>query len=76
MRKMITLSLPTEVVGEILNHLEDGVEVWRNTEEYLSGGCVVTPCFVAECSSIRKARRMMTLYEETISLIEKTVKTK
>ena len=76
MRKMITLSLPTEVVGEILNHLEDGVEVWRNTEEYISSGSVVTPCFVAECSSIRKARRMKKLYEETISLIEETVKTR
>ena len=54
---MITLSLPTEVVGEILNHLEDGVEVWRNTEEYISSGFVVTPCFVAECSSIRNYMR-------------------
>jgi len=76
MRKMITLSLPTEVEGEILNHLEDGVEVWRNTEEYLSSGCVVTPCFVAECSSIRKARRMKRLYNGAISTIERVLKSK
>lgn len=73
---MITLSLPTEVVGEILNHLEDGVEVWRNTEEYLSNGCVVTPCFVADCYSIRKARRMMRLYDGAISTIKSVVKSK
>jgi len=76
MRKMITLSLPIEVVGEILNHLEDGVEVWRNTEEYLSSECVVTPCFVAECSNIRKARRMKRLYDKAISTIESVVKSK
>jgi len=75
MRKMITLSLPTAIVGEILGHLEDGVEVWSNTEEYLSSGSVVTPCFVTECSSIREASRMKKLYADTISLIEKTVKT-
>jgi hypothetical protein len=71
MRKMITLTLPVAVVGEILNHLRDGVEVWRDTEEYLASGSVVAPCVVAECLSVRKARKMMKLYEETISVIEK-----
>jgi len=76
MKKRITLSLPTEVVSEILNHLEDGVEVWRNTEEYLASGSIVAPCFIANCSSIRKARRMIRLYHGAISTIEKLIKSK
>jgi len=71
MSKMITLTLPATVVSEILNHLRDGVEVWRDTEEYLASGSVVAPCVVAECSRVSKARRMIKLYEETISVIER-----
>ena len=66
---MITLTLPSDIVDEFLNHLHDGVEIWRDTEEYLASGSVVAPCVVAECSSVRKARRMIKLYEETISVI-------
>lgn len=73
MRKMVTLTLPSDIVDELLNHLYDGVEVWKDTEEYLASGSVVTPCVVAECSSVRKARKMMRLYEETVSLIENKV---
>jgi hypothetical protein len=71
MSKMITLTLPVTIVNEILNHLWDGVEVWKDTEEYLASGSVVAPCVVAECSRVSKARRMIQLYEETISAIEK-----
>jgi hypothetical protein len=71
MNKMTTLTLPSAAVPEILNDLYDGLEVWRNTEEYLDSGSVVAPCVVAECSNVRKARRMIRLYEETISVIEK-----
>ena len=53
--------------------LYDGVEVWRNTEKYIVNGNSVAPCVVADCSSVRKARRMMKLYEETILVIEKAV---
>jgi hypothetical protein len=69
MSKMITLTLSSDIVDELLNHLYDGVEVWKDTEEYLTSGSVVAPCVVAECSSVRKARQMMRIYEETISLI-------
>jgi len=67
MSKMITLTLPSAAVPEILNDLYDGLEVWKNTEEYLDSGSVVAPCVVAECSSVGKSRRMIKLYEETIS---------
>lgn len=70
MSKMITLTLPSEIVDDFLNHLHDGVEVWRDTEEYLSSGSIVAPCIVAECSSVRKARRMIRIHEEAIALIE------
>lgn len=73
MSKMITLTLSADIADEILNHLYDGVEVWRDTEEYLASGSVVAPCVVAECSSVRKARQMMKLYETTISLIENKI---
>ena len=71
MNKMTTLTLPSAAVPEILNDLYDGLEVWRNTEEYLDSGSVVALCVIAECSNVRKARRMIRLYEETISAIEK-----
>lgn len=70
MSKTVTLTLPHEIVDEFLNHLHDGVEVWRDTEEYLASGSVVAPCVVAECSRVSKARRIIKLYEETISVIE------
>ena len=76
MRKMINLSLPTEMIGEILNHLEDEVEVWKNTEEYLASGSIVAPCFIANCSSVRKARSMIRLYNGAISTLEKLLKSK
>jgi len=72
MSKMITLTLPSAVVPEILNDLYDGLEVWKNTEEYLDSGSVVVPCVTAECSSVRKSRRMIKLYKETISVIERS----
>ena len=71
MGKMITLTLPSVAVDAILNEFYDSLEVWRDTEEYLVSGSVVAPCVVAECSSVRKARKMMNLYEETISVIER-----
>ena len=70
MSKMITLTLPSDIVDEIINNLYDGVEVWRDTEEYLASKSVVAPCVIAECSSARKARRMLKLYQEAISVIE------
>ena len=73
MSKTITLTLPREIVDEFLNHLHDGIEVWRDTEEYLASGSVMAPCVIAECSSVRKARKMMRLYEGTVSLIENKV---
>ena len=76
MNKMITLTLPYAAVPEILNDLYDGLEVWKNTEEYLNSGSVVAPCVVAACSSARKAHRMIKLYEETISVIEEAAKSK
>jgi hypothetical protein len=71
MSKMITLTLPSEIVDDFLNHLHDSVEVWRDTEEYLSSGSIVAPCMVAECSSVRKAQRMIRIHEGAIALIEK-----
>jgi hypothetical protein len=72
MSKMVSLTLPCDIVDEILNDLYDGLEVWRNTEEYLEG-IVVAPCCVADCSSVRTARRMIRLYEDTIPLIEEKI---
>ena len=76
MSKMITLTLPSAAVTEILNDLYDSLEIWKNTEEYLDSESVVAPCFVADCLSVRKARKMVKLYEKTISLIEGMVRSK
>ena len=74
MRKIITLSLSNEMISEILNHLTDGLEVWRNTERYLASNSIVSPCVIAKCSSVSNAHRMIKLYEETISTIERVIK--
>jgi hypothetical protein len=71
MRRTVNLALPYAALDVILADLYDGLEVWKNTEEYLDSGCVVAPCVIAECSSVREARGMRKLYEKTISLIEK-----
>ncbi|MBA7537698.1 hypothetical protein ES705_29967 [subsurface metagenome] len=76
MRKNIDLTLPYEMVVEILNNLYDGLEVWRDTEEYLASGTIVSPCVITKCSSVRKARRMTRLYHGAISTIEKLLKSK
>jgi hypothetical protein len=76
MRKNVDLTLPYEMAVEVLNNLYGGLEVWRNTEEYIAGGSIVAPCFIAECSSVRKARRMIRLYDVAISTIEKLLKSK
>ena len=76
MRKNIDLTLPYEMVVEILNNLYDGLEVWRDTEEYLASGSIVAPCVIAKCSSVSNARRMMRLYDGAISTIKSVVKSK
>ena len=76
MRKIITLSLSNEMISEILNHLTDGLEVWRNTEEYLASGSIVSPRVIANCSSVSNAHRMIKLYNEAISTIESVIKSK
>jgi hypothetical protein len=76
MSRMINLTLPAEITSEILNYLRDGVEVLTNTEEYLASGSVVAPCEVAGCSSIRKVRRMLKLYEGAITVIENKMRKK
>jgi len=76
MSRMITLTLPSDIVSEVLNHLTDGLEIWRDTEEYLASGSVVAPCVIGQCSSVTKARRVMRLYEGAISTIERAVKSK
>jgi hypothetical protein len=71
---MITLTLQADIVEEILNNLRDGMGILINTEEYLASGSIVGPCVIAECSNIKKVRRMMRLYEGAISTMEKAVK--
>lgn len=76
MRKNIDLTLPYEMAVEILNNLYGSLEIWRDTEEYIACGSIVAPCVIAECSSAKKVRKMIRLYNGAISKIEKQLKPK
>ena len=73
MDREITLKLPRQMVGQILDGLRERQKVWRYTEEYMETGCTEEPCIIEECSSSDEARNITAYYEEIISSIEKQI---
>jgi hypothetical protein len=71
MDKEVTLKLPSNMVGQILDGLRERQKVWRYTQEYMETGCTEELCIIEECSSADEAQNIAEYYEEIISCIEK-----
>lgn len=71
MEKNITLTLPSLMVGQILDALYMRLETWEYTEEYLNTGYVREPYCIEECSNPDEARQIADYYKEIIKSIEK-----
>ncbi len=71
MDKNITMTLPSLMVGQILDALYMRLETWEYTEEYLNTGNVREPYLFEECSNPDEARQIADYYKEIIKSIEK-----
>ncbi|MFA5251522.1 MAG: hypothetical protein WC454_02920 [Phycisphaerae bacterium] len=71
MDKEVTLKLPSNMVGQILDGLRERTKVWRETEQYMEVGYTNEPCIIEECSNADEARNIAEYYEEIIGAIEK-----
>jgi hypothetical protein len=72
MDKEVTLKLPDNMVGQILDGLRERTKVWRDTEQYMEEGYTDDEsCFIEECTSAHEARSIAEYYEEIIGCIEK-----
>lgn len=70
MEKFVTLRLPRNDVGQIIDGLTERVKIWRTTEEYLETGYSHLGDFVEECSKPEEARFIAQYYENIIDLIQ------
>ncbi|MGD0078826.1 MAG: hypothetical protein ABSA64_01500 [Sedimentisphaerales bacterium] len=72
MDKEVTLKLPSNMVGQMLDGLRERTKVWRDTEQYMEEGCIDDEsCFIEECTSAHEARSIAEYYEEIMGAIEK-----
>ncbi len=67
----ISLKLPRQMVGQIVDGLRERRQVWINTAEYMETGYSEEFCFIEECSNADEARNIATCYEKIIGVIEK-----
>ena len=74
MEKFVTLRLPQNDVGQIIDGLTERVIIWRTTEEYLETGYSHLGDFVKECSEPEEARFIAQYYEKIIDLIQNQLK--
>jgi hypothetical protein len=70
MAKNITLTMPSLMVGQILDALYMRMESWEYTEEYLNTGHAREPYCIEECSNPDEARQIADYYKEIIKSIE------
>ena len=71
MDKNITLTLPSLMIGQILDALYMRLESWEYTEEYLNTGHAREPYCIEECSNPDEAHQIADYYKEIIESIEK-----
>ena len=69
MEKFVTIRLPENDVGQIIDGLTQRMIVWRATEEYLETGFSHFGDFIEECSDPAEARFIAQYYEKIIDLI-------
>ena len=72
MDKEITLKLPDNMVGQILDGLHERAKVWWDTEQFMEEGYTDEEgAFIEECNDAAEARWIANYYEEIIGCIEK-----
>ena len=71
MEKFVTLRLPRDDVGQILDGLTERMIIWKATEEYLETGFSHFGDCIEECSHAEEARFIAQYYEKIIDLIYK-----
>ena len=71
MEKFVTLRLPRNDVGQILDGLTERMIIWKATEEYLETGSSHFGDCIEECSHAEEARFIAQYYEKIIDLIYK-----
>lgn len=69
MDKFVTLRLPRNDVGQILDGLTQRMIIWKATEEYLQTGFSHYGDNIEECSDPEEARFIAEYYEKIIDLI-------
>lgn len=70
MEKNITLTLPSLMVGQILDAIYIRLDSWEYTEEYLNTGHVHEPYLIEECLNPDEAHQIADYYKEVIKSIE------
>ena len=70
MEKFVTLRLPRNDLGQIIDGLTERMLIWKTTEEYLESGFSNRGDFVEECSDPEEARFIAQHYEKIIGLIQ------
>ena len=71
MEKFVTLRLPRNDVGQILDGLTERMIIWKATEEYLETGFSHLGDCIEECSNPEEARFIAQYYQKIIDLIYK-----
>jgi hypothetical protein len=72
MDREVTLKLPDNMVGQILDGLRERMQVWRDTEQYMNVGHTDDEFgTIEECNNAEEARWIADYYEEIIGCIEK-----
>lgn len=74
MGKFVTLRLPRNDVGQIIDGLTERMLVWKTTEEYLETGHSHLGDFIEECSDPEESRFISQYYEKSIDLIQNQLK--
>jgi len=69
-KDMLTLHLPQDHVGQILDGLKVLIEQWEYTETYLQTGEIDDGSLIRECSDPEEARAIGKYYREIASSIE------
>jgi hypothetical protein len=71
MEEFVTLRLPRNVVGQIIDGLTERMIIWQTTEQYLEEGYSHLGDCIEECSDSQEAHFIAQEYENIIDLINK-----
>jgi hypothetical protein len=63
----VSVTLPRNPFGQILDALHVRLESWEYTEQYLLNGAIDCDRTIEECSGAEEAREMISCYEKIIA---------